>query len=74
MICEGLPDDSIVKSVAIDPNTDTTVPIPRTVIRHSIPHAPSPKQFKATFGPRIAMFYCPRPPNVVIHVTNLPSK
>ena len=37
-----------MKSVAIDPNTDTTVPIPRTVIRHSIPHVPSPKQFKAT--------------------------
>ncbi len=48
MICKGLPEDSRVKSVAIDPNTDTTVPIPRTVIRHSIPHVPSPKQFKAT--------------------------
>ena len=24
------------------------VPIPRTVIRHSIPHIPSPTQFKAT--------------------------
>ena len=48
MICKGLSEDSRVKSVAIDPNTDTTVPIPRTVIRHSIPHVPSPKQFKAT--------------------------
>ena len=48
MICKGLPHDRTVKSVAIDPNTDTTVPIPRTVIRRSIPHAPSPKQFKAT--------------------------
>ena len=48
MICKGLPEDSRVKSVAIDPNTDTTVPIPQTVIRHSIPHVPSPKQFKAT--------------------------
>jgi hypothetical protein len=49
MVCEGLPDDFTVKSVEIDPNTDTTVPIPRAVIRHSIPRVPSPKQFEATY-------------------------
>jgi hypothetical protein len=42
MVCEGLPDDFTVKSV-------TTVPIPRAVIRHSIPHVPSLKQFEATY-------------------------
>ena len=64
MICEGLPDDSTVKSVAIDPNTDTTVPIPRTVIRHSIPHVPSPKQFKAT------VFYRSKDCNVLLPETS----
>ena len=48
MICEGLIEDDDLKSVAIDPNSDMDEPIPRTVIRHSIPHIPSPTQFKAT--------------------------
>ena len=48
MICKGLPEDSTAKSAAIDPNTDAKVPILRTVIRHSIPHLPTPEQFKAT--------------------------
>ena len=48
MICEGLLEDDDLKSVAIDPNSDMDVPIPRTVIRHSIPHILSPTQFKAT--------------------------
>ena len=63
MICKGLPDDSTVKSVAIDTNTNTTVPIPRTVIRHSIPHAPSPKQFKAT------VFYWSKDCNVLLETS-----
>ena len=75
MICEGLPDDSTVKSVAIDPNTDTTVPILEHsyVIRFLMHHLPSNLKQLSFIGPRIAMFYCPKPPNVVIHVTNLPS-
>ena len=48
VVCEGLLEDDDLKSVAIDPNSVMDVPIPRTVIRHSIPHIPSPTQFKAT--------------------------
>ena len=63
MICKGLPRDSTVKYVAIDPNTDTTVPIPRTVIRRSIPHAPYPKQLKAT------VFYRSKDCNVLLETS-----
>ena len=52
-----------MKSVAINPNTDITVPIPRTVIRHSIPHAPCPKQFKAT------VFYPSKDCNVLLETS-----
>ena len=48
MLCQGLPEDYVVKSVAVDPSADITSPIPRTVIRHSVPHLPSPQQFKAS--------------------------
>jgi hypothetical protein len=45
---EGVPEDHQTKNAAIDPNTDITIAIPRTVIRHSVPKKPSPKQFEAT--------------------------
>ena len=48
MLCQGLPEDYVVKSVAVDPSADITLPIPRTIIRHSVPHLPSRQQFKAS--------------------------
>ncbi|CAB4004957.1 Transposable element P transposase, partial [Paramuricea clavata] len=47
-LCEGVPEDHQTKNAAIDPNTNITIAIPRTVIRHSVPKKPSPKQFEAT--------------------------
>ena len=47
-ICEGVGEDYESRSAAIDPNADITSFGPRTVVRHSIPKKPTPKQFEAT--------------------------
>ena len=75
MICKGLPDDSTVKSVAIDPNVQIQLYQfleQSYVIRFLMHHLQSNLKQLSFIGSRIAMFYW-RPPNVVIHVTNLPS-
>ena len=63
MICKGLPDDSTAKSVATDPNVQIQLYQFLEVIRHSIPHAPSPKQFKAT------VFYRSKDCNVLLETS-----
>ena len=47
-ICEGVGEGIESRSAAIDPNADITAFGPRTVVRHSVPKLPSPKQFEAT--------------------------
>ena len=47
-ICEGVGEGIESRSAAIDPNADITAFGSRTVVRHSIPKLPSPKQFEAT--------------------------
>ena len=47
-ICEGVGEDHESRSAAIDPNADITAFGPRTVVRHSVPKLPTPKQFEAT--------------------------
>ena len=47
-ICEGVGEDCESRSAAIDPNADITAFGPRTVVRHSVPKMPTPKQFEST--------------------------
>ena len=47
-ICESVGEDHESRSAAIDPNADITAFGPRTVVRHSVPKLPTPKQFEAT--------------------------
>ena len=48
-LCEGLPVVvNYIKSVAVDPNTDITVHIPGTIVRHSVPKLLSETQCEAS--------------------------
>ena len=47
-ICEGVGEGIESRSAAIDPNADITAFGPRTVVCHSVPKLPSPKQFEPT--------------------------
>ena len=47
-ICDGVGEGIESRSAAIDPDADITAFGPRTVVRHSVPKLPSPKQFEAT--------------------------
>ena len=53
-LCDGLPEDHMTKSVALDPTTDTTYQLPGTVIRHSIPKCSSPTHFEVSVDYRTA--------------------
>jgi hypothetical protein len=47
-ICKGVDEDRESRSAAIDPNADITAFGPQTLVRHSVPKIPTPKQFEAT--------------------------
>jgi hypothetical protein len=51
-LCDGLPEDHLTKSVALDPTPDTTHQLPGTVIRHSIPKRLSPTHFEVSVNYR----------------------
>ena len=54
MLCDGLPDDYVTKSVAQDPISDVTHQLPGTVIRHSVPKSKrsSPTHFEVSVNYR----------------------
>ena len=47
-LCDGLPEDHLTRSVALDPTSDTTEQLPGTVIRHSVPKCSSPTHFEVS--------------------------
>ena len=47
-LCDGLPEDHLTISVALDPTSDTTEQLPGTVIRHSVPKRSSPTHFEVS--------------------------
>jgi hypothetical protein len=51
-LCDGLPEDHLTKSVAVDPTSDITQQLPGTVIRHSVPKRLSPTHFEVSVNYR----------------------
>ena len=52
LLCNGLPEDDLTKSVAVDPTSDTTNQLPGTVIRHSAPKHSTPTHFEVSVNYR----------------------
>ena len=53
-LCDGLPEDHLTRSVALDPTSDTTEQLPGTVIRHSVPKRSSSTHFEVSVNFRSA--------------------
>ena len=47
-LCDGLPEDHLTRSVALDPTSDTTEQLLGTVIQHSVPKRSSPTHFEVS--------------------------